>query len=99
MPVIKFRNHPQLSSKRVPSWPPVWVCLPGTVISGEIGVLTDAILRHSGSCQLLLKINYEARSFSGLMFFDDQPFCVQVYEFLKNYIGCSIEDIGGMDFP
>src|SRR4051812_42986310 len=98
---MKFRNHPQLLYNRRPSWPPVWVesnSLPGTVISGEIGVLTDVILRHSGSCQLLLTINYEARSFSGLLFFDDQPFCLRVSEFLKGCVGRSIKDIGDMSF-
>ena len=98
---MKFRDHPQISQKRVRSWPPAWVesnSLPGTVLTGEIGVLTDVNLRGFNPCRLLLTIHHENRSFSAVLFFDDEPFCVQVFEFLKGCVGRSIEEIGDMNF-
>ena len=65
----------------------MWVesnSLPGTVVTGEIGVLTDVKLRGFNPCRLFLTMHLESRSFSAVLFFDDQSFCLKVFEFLKS---------------
>jgi hypothetical protein len=98
---MKFRLHPQILQKRVRTWPPTWVesnSLPGTVLTGEIGVMTDVKLRGLNPCRLFITMHHENRSFSAILFFDDQSFCLQVFEFLKMCIGRPITDIGDMEF-
>ena len=98
---MKFRDHPQLTYKGLRSWPPDWVDVAkfsGKVIGAELGVLTDVRMRGLGSCRVFLTMEHDGVSFIGVIFFDDQPFCVRVYEFLRTCIGKSIKDIGEMEF-
>src|SRR4051794_30582221 len=69
---MKFRDHSALKYKGFRSWPPLWLDVNKTtpMISGEVGVLTDARLRDSDPCRLFLTIEHEDGSFVGVLFFD-----------------------------
>jgi hypothetical protein len=99
--LMKLRDHPSISYKGVRSWPPVWFdadTVPGKVIKGEVGILTDVVMGGLELCEVFLAIRYQGGSFIGVLFFDDQLFCLKVYEFLKACIGREIKDIGDMEF-
>ena len=98
---MKCRDHPVLKYKGFRSWPPVWVDVDTgawKTITGEIGVLREVRLRDSNPCRLFLTIMHDGVSFLGVLFFDNEPACRPVYEFLKAQIGRSIEEIGEMEF-
>jgi hypothetical protein len=99
--LMKLRDHPLISFKGVRSWPPVWFdaeLVPGKMIKGEVGILTDVVMRELELCRVFLTIRYQGGSFIGVLFFDDQPFCLKVYKFLKACIGKEIKNIGDMEF-
>ena len=86
--------------KGLRSWPPVWVdaqTLPGKVITAEVGILTDVSVRELRPCRVFLTMSDQGTSFIGVLFFEDAPFCLKVYEFLKTCIGKAIKDIGDMN--
>ena len=98
---MKLRDHPLISYKGVRSWPPVWFdadVVPGKVIQGEVGILTDVVMRELELCRVFLTIRHQGTSFLGVLFFDDQRFCLKTYQFLRTCIGRGIKDIGDMDF-
>jgi len=97
---MKLRDHPSILCKGVRSWPPVWFdaeVVPGKMIKGEVGILTDVIMRELEVCRVFLTIRYQGASFIGTLFFDDQSFCLKVYKLLKACIGREIKDIGDME--
>ena len=61
-------------------------------------MLIEVKLRELGSCRVFLKMHHESRSYIGVLFFDDQPFCLRVYEFLKPCVGMGIQEIGELEF-
>ena len=86
--------------KGLHSWPPVWVdaqIVPGKVINGEVGILSDVRMREIQACRVFLTMRHEGASFIGVLFFDDHPFCLKVCDFLKTCIGKAIKDIGDME--
>ena len=86
--------------KGLRSWPPVWVdaqTLPGKVINAEVGILTDVRMREMELCRVFLTMSHEGTSFIGVLFFDDQPFCLKACDFLKTCVGRDIKDIGDMN--
>ena len=98
---MKFRDHPQLSCKGVPSWPPVWVnavTLPEKILNGEIGILTDVTMRDFESRRVFLTITHDDSSYLRVLFFDGKPFSLRTFDFLQSRIGRYIEDIGNMEF-
>ena len=96
---MKFRDHPALQHKGLPNWPPLWVEMDTyQMIKGEVGVLTDVRVRNSDGCCLFLTISHDGGSFFGVLFFDNQPACLPVYEFLTIHVRQTIEKIGGMEF-
>jgi len=97
---VKFRDDPVLKYKGFRSWPPLWVDIDTNAwktISGEVGVLTEVRLRDSNPCRLFLTIRHDGISYLGVLFFDNEPACLPVYNFLKTHIGRTIEEIGGME--
>ena len=48
-------------------------------------------------CRILLTIEYRRTFFVGVLFFEDESFCLRVYEFLKSRIGSRIRQIAELD--
>lgn len=95
---MKLRDHPLMSYRSIPNWPPVWITRTGAkVIRGEIGVLSYVKHFNEQDCRVYLVIDYESRLFVGPLRFSDQAFCLEVVTLLKGHIGRSIADIGDLD--
>jgi len=101
--IVLLRDHPLMSYKRVPSWPPVWTWTYGGEDQrprGEIGILKEvffSIVQPADRC--FLYIDYEGSSYLGALLFDDYAFCNNIAEFLQFYLNCSIAEIGGLELP
>jgi hypothetical protein len=96
---MKLRDHPLMSYRGVPNWPPVWtqMRIGGVkIVKGEVGVL---IYVHAGgasnTCYLL--IEHENENYIGNLVFDDPPFCHQIIDLLQQHPGGLVKEIGELD--
>ena len=96
-----LRDHPLMTYRRLPNWPPVWSWTDGLENhrpKGEVGTL-KAVFRSAmqppNRCFLL--ISYEGSEYLGCLLFDNEVFCSQVMEILKDHRNRSIAEIGGID--
>ena len=100
---MQLRDHPLLSRKDLPSWPPVWiprakvqVPLPAS-LHGEIGFLTRIVRSDLVKHCIFLYIREKESEYIGCLTMEDVSFCQHLYELLKTRIGKSIKEIGGID--
>ena len=96
---LPLRDHPQLIIGRLLSWPPIWVhtrSLPYKTITGEIGVFTGTRV-YELPTRLFVQMEHEQQPYVGLLLVKDAVFSRQLHEFLKNYIGLSIKEVGDLD--
>jgi hypothetical protein len=97
---MKLRDHPLMSYRSVPNWPPVWTCgyeAEKKITKGEVGNLKH-VMRVGGmpyTCFLI--IDYQGVRYVGSLLFDDVRFCTQIYNVLDARVGSSIADIGDLD--
>ena len=96
-----LRDHPLMSCRGVPSWPPTWVWLDGPKEEhpkGELGILRAVLLsKVSQANRCFPLICYHDSSYLGCLLFDDEAFCRQVIELLKAHCNRSIAEIGSLD--
>ena len=84
-----LREHPLMSYRGVPSWPPLWTWVDGPENKspkGEIGFLISIWASLTGSqppdrCYLLM--NHQRSSYMGCLLFDDDKFCRYVMQFFR----------------
>jgi len=95
-----LRDHPLMTYRRCPNWPPAWLCT-GEYDhhpKGEVGTL-KAVFRSDmqppNRCFLL--ISHQGSEYLGCLLFDDEPFCRQVMELLKAHCNRSIAEIGSVE--
>jgi hypothetical protein len=97
-----LRDHPLISYRGIPSWPPAWTWIDGGEDKhprGEIGILRMTLLskiQPANRCFLL--ISYEGASYIGCLLFDDYVFCDQVTKLLQRHCNRPIAEIGNIDF-
>jgi hypothetical protein len=97
---VKFRDHPGLSYRGIPNWPPVWTHARKAerkVVRGEIGTLIYVHANAEISDRCFLVIDYENVSYVGTLIFNDRSVCSQVVTFLRQCLGRSISEIGDVD--
>ena len=99
---VLLRDHPLMSYKGVPSWPPVWTWIDGREDKhpkGEVGILKTVLLStiqlRSNRCFLL--IFFEESSYMGCLLFDDEIFCSQITKLLQGCTHRPIAEIGSLD--
>jgi hypothetical protein len=96
-----LRDHPLMSYRGVPSWPPTWVWIDGPEENrpnGEVGILRSVLLsklQPVNRCFLL--IFHEDSSYLGCVLFDDDAFCKHVTKRLQSCSNRSIAEIGSID--
>jgi len=102
--IMLLRDHPLMSYKGVPSWPPVWIWtdgLEGIRPKGEIGVFRRVVqsnIQPSNRCFLF--IDHEESSYIGGLTVDDSVFCDQIVSFLQaRCYNRPIAQIGGLEMP
>jgi hypothetical protein len=99
--VMELRNHPLMSYRGRPNWPPRWVWLGGKKNERptcEVGILKE-ISRYSllSSDGVTLVIEYNESAYMGLLLFDDFGFCRRIHDFLKTHRDRPIAEIGSLD--
>jgi hypothetical protein len=96
---MKLRDHPRLSYKSFPIWPPTWN-LPrkngNKILKGEVGVLRYVHF-NDGSSKCYLVIDFEAEHYVGTLNLHDQTFCRQISHLLRDHVGRPIKEIGDID--
>jgi hypothetical protein len=101
-PIMKLRDHPQMSYRGLPNWPPAWIWIGGeenTHPKGEVGTLQDVMLstlQPSNRCYLI--IEYEHAVYMGCLLFDDPSFGAKVFTLLRSHCGHPVQHIGALDF-
>jgi hypothetical protein len=84
-----LRDHPLMSYRGVPNWPPAWTWIDGEENShpkGEIGILkTTQLSKIQPANRCFLLIFYKDSSYIGCLLFDDRAFCDQVTKLLQRY--------------
>jgi PPK2 family polyphosphate:nucleotide phosphotransferase len=80
-----FRDHPLMSYRGVPNWPPVWTWTGGLENGhprGEIGILKEVLLSKVKPATQFLYIDHEGSSYIGCLLFDDHAFCRHIAELM-----------------
>jgi hypothetical protein len=96
-----LRDHPLISYRAIPTWPPAWTWIDGQAdkrARGEIGTLkavTLTKLKPANCCYLYSE--YEGSSYAGCLLFDDRAFCAQISKLLQSYCNRPITEIGSID--
>ena len=98
---MELRNHPLISYRGLPSWPPIWTpANPKSHLKslrGEIGRL-EYVLPIKGPQQpMFLIIEHEGQPYVGCLFVDDDVFCAQLIAVLQDHAGFTIKEIGDLD--
>ena len=98
---MQLRDHPLMSHRSVPNWPPVWRWISGENYKqgakGEVGILEE--LRPSLFSPYVLHIimQHESCEYIGALIFDDLQFCRQMQTLLQEHCGQPIRQIGDID--
>jgi len=99
---VELRNHPRMSYRKVPSWPPSWVWISGSEDKqpkGEVGVLKQVrmVNGHPIVHRCFLWMEYEDGTYLGCLLLDNLSFCKQLSRLLEKNVGRSVKEIGGLD--
>lgn len=99
---MKLRQHPSMSYRGMPNWPPEWTSTRQNEYDlprGEVGVLKEVLMNDVFNSELFLIIEHEGRLYIGSLSFEDSWFCSQVYSLLKPHVDRSIKEIGNLELP
>jgi hypothetical protein len=104
-----MRNHPFMTYRGQPNWPPKWTWTgkgENKRPLGEVGILkevhTSITDRRSPEavapyCRIHLFIEYRDGSYIGTLFFDDPAACRRIGDLLSTQCGKTIQEIGDLD--
>ena len=90
---MKLRDHPLMSYGGLPSWPPLLLRMD----EPEIGTLTHVRIDELSDCRIILRIYDGKTEYLGYLMFDDDEFCLRVYDLLKRHVGKPVKDIGDIE--
>ena len=99
---MQLRNHPMMSYKGRPSWPPQWTWMAGgdktELAAGEVGTLEQAQPSRVLGDTLFLTISTPRDNrFTGQLKFDDEHFASRILSVLHSRIGHPIKDIAEIE--
>jgi hypothetical protein len=96
-----LRNHPLMSYRSVPSWPPLWLWRAGndtTNPKGEVGILKDVIpstIEPYDRCFLVMQ--HRGAEYIGALLLSDTAFCREIFGVLVHNRGKPIQEIGSVN--
>jgi hypothetical protein len=97
---MELRKHPALSSHSIPTWPPIWASTEGawdgSVIKGEVGILTKCTGTAVGNICFLF-IEHDGKTYVGALVVDNDESCRRLLALFEQHIGRPIAEIGGVD--
>jgi hypothetical protein len=97
---MELRNHPGMSYRGLPNWPPVWTRAKTGLVKttkGEVGVLKYVYSNDRLSNKCFLVVDYEKELYVGTLIFGDMALCRQMSSILKSHLGKPIKEIGDLD--
>ena len=98
---MELRNHPLVSYRGIPSWPPVWTWIGGDGDrrpKGEVGVLKQVkFVDGQFVNRCFLWMEYQGSMYLGCLLVSDAPFCQEVSKLLEKNCGQSVEYLGGLN--
>ena len=100
--LVKFRDHPLVSYRGTPSWPPVWskAGIDGNkTVTGEIGILRQVNHNAKLSKKCYLVIERDGVRYLGVLQFDNTAFGAKICDFLRSNIGRHVKDIADCELP
>ena len=96
-----LRDHPLMSYRGIPNWPPTWMPIDGPENKrprGEIGILKKVVLSNiQFANRCFLYIDHEGASYIGCLLFDNKAFCRQIAELVQDCLNRPILEIGSLD--
>jgi hypothetical protein len=99
---MRLCQHPLMSYRGAPAWPPEWTWVSGSYDKrpdGEAGVLENVSLSVVNDHILFLTMSYGGGRYVATLTFDSKDFCRQVCELLKHHYGWLIGSIAELDVP
>jgi len=98
---MQLRDHPLISYRGLPSWPPTWSLADAKksdlkTLRGEIGRL-KYILPGEAPDRFFLIIEHEGHRYVGCLLFTVRSFCTQMMAFIEKQAGLTIKEIGDQD--
>jgi hypothetical protein len=94
-----LRDHPLMSYRGAPNWPPAWTWTSGLEnknAHGEVGILRE-VAPSNVLPGCFLYMDHEGSSYIACLLFDDQAFSREIVKLLQAYCNRSIADIGSLD--
>jgi hypothetical protein len=100
---VQLRDHPLMIFRRLRNWPPTWVRL-GSVkgnapktLSGEVGILKQVRSYPDRRGRIYLTIDHDGAVYVGCLLFDNEDFCEEMAEHLRQCCSMSIEAVGSSE--
>ena len=98
---MQLRNHPLVSYREVPSWPPNWLWRGGKKPPrpcGEVGILKEVTLSTIQPCSMcFLIMEHQGAEYLGILKFGDSSFCRAVHGVLERHCSRPIREVGDID--
>jgi hypothetical protein len=96
-----LRDHPLMSYKGLPNWPPTWTWTNGLENKhpqGEVGILRAVSLSNVlPADRCFLYIDHEGSSYIGCLLFNEPAFCSQIAKLLQGCCNRRIAEIGSLE--
>jgi len=102
---VRLRDHPKLTHREIPTWPPQWVSLNGSqtlFATGEEGTLLRVEYRQVDASlpeRLVLVINREMETYLGVLIVDDAAVVPRLYDTLQRCCGQTLREVGDVELP
>jgi hypothetical protein len=99
---MQLRNHPLMSYKGRPIWPPDWSWISGSdntsIPAGEVGTLENVQCSHVLESVLFLTIAMlDGNRYVGSLHFNNEAFAQRVLSLLHDHVGETIQQIAEID--
>ena len=100
---MHLRDHPLMSYRGVPNWPPVWIQSRGFAVKpmrGEVGILVYVYRNeNTSSTKCYLTIEHEHQIYVGTLLFDysARGFGVQICKLLNANTRRTLKEIGDLE--
>src|SRR5918995_1654865 len=98
---MKLRDHPLISYREVPCWPPTWLWRGGQNLPcpyGEVGILKEVTLSTIEPCSMcFLIMEHEGAEYMGVLKFGDSLSCRAIHAVLQRHCNRPIREVGDID--
>jgi hypothetical protein len=98
---MKLRDHPLVSYREAPSWPPIWLWRGGKKLAhpyGEVGILKEVMLSTIQPCSMcFLIMEHKGAEYMGILKLGDRWFCREIHKVLERHCSRPMQEVGDID--